>query len=285
MNIQFYGATVGMIIESPEGEIVISDGMYNDPQVPLYQFPMTGTYTITLMTGEPGGTDIGFWIFKREPIPVTTNESTIVEIEEGLPTVFAFDTPAGKMWDINATLPQNGDRFLAIYQFDGERAPWEAQIDRDEGNGPDGQPRIRPFIPTDDGTYYLALWYDDYSTEYEVYEAELIVSPSTLLSIAKGSPITGEINSETGAAQYAYTAKAGDEILVTFTKLSDEGELSLSIYSSEDEVITFMGRNATRSTFSIELPLDGFYEFVIRNASYDESSTLAYELLVEPLTK
>jgi hypothetical protein len=279
-----YAANSLIVIQSSDGEFLLFEGGYDDPSMPLYRFPTTDTYTITIQTEEPSGTDFGFYLFKRDPIVVTVNDPIIGELDEGLPSVFTFESPAGKMWDINAALPQNGERFIALYDFDrGEY--WEAQIEVDWGSGPDGQPRIRPFIPTEDGIYHIALWYDDWETEDAVYEYELIVSPSTLLSIPNDSPLTGDVSNETGAAQYAYRGNAGDMIRVTFSKLAEDGALSLSIYSDEDEVITFTGRNATHSTFEVELPLDGFYQFVISNVSYDEMSILEYEILVEPLSR
>ena len=205
-------------------------------------------------------------------------------ILEDIPAVVTFETPAGKMWDINVVLPPNGSPFLSVYQFEG-REYWEAEIASDWGTGPNGQPRIRPFIPEADGIYYIAVWFDHWETENEAYDFELTVSPSTLLSIPNNSPIVGEISNETGIAQYAYQGTAGDSIRVTFSKLSDDGTLSLSIYSTEDEVITFTGRSANSSRFDIDLPLDGFYEFVIQNASYEFDSVLSYEILVEPLSE
>lgn len=279
-TIQTYGANLSLTIESPDGEPIYFDGVYSDVMVPLFQFPTTGTYIITVQTIEPDGTEMELYIYQRDPISVTANTPITGQLEEGLPTLFAFESPAGKMWDINATLPMNGDSFLAVYRF-GNREAWETLIEEDYGSGPDGQPRIRPFIPAEDGTYYLALWYDDWDTEYDEYDFELTVSPSTLLSIPNNSPITGKINNDTGNAQYAYSGKTGDKIIVTITRLSEEGVLSLAMYSTEDEVITFTGRDASSGRFEVELPLDGVYQFMIYNADYDDFSTLEYEILVE----
>ena len=282
VSMDLYAANSQIMVQSSTGEYILFEGTFDDPQIPLYRFPATDTYTLTVQTVEPGGSDFAFVVFRYEPIAITANEVLSGKLEESFPSTFTFETPAGKMWDINATLPLNGDRLLALYQFDG-REYWEAQLITDEGSGPNGQPRIQPFIPDEDGTYLIALWYDDWDTEGELYDYELSVSPSTLLSIPNKSPISGEINNETGATLYAYQGNAGQIIRVTFRRLSGDGDLALSIYSEEDEVATFMGRNATQSSFELELPLDGFYQFVIRNASYDEQSVLTYEVLVEPL--
>lgn len=279
-TIQVFGANVGLTVQAPDGEFLVFEGVYDDPLVPLFQFPTTGTYIITVQTVEPAGTDISLYIYRHDPLEVAINEPIAGQLEENLPAVFAFESPADKMWDINASLPLNGDGFLGVYQF-GDRETWETMIEADYGSGPDGQPRIRPFIPVEDGTYYFALWYDDWDTDYEAYDFELMVSPSTLLSIPNNSPITGEITNDTGDAQYAYSGKAGDQITVSINRLSDEGVISMAIYSAEDEVVTFTGRNASSGRFEVELPLDGIYQFVIFNASYEESSTLKYEILVE----
>lgn len=277
-----FGATIGFEIFAPDGDSLLFEGIYNDPSIPLYRFPATGTYRLNLITAEPGGTQVDVLFYRHDVIPVTTNEAMTGQVEEGLPTVFAFDAVAGKMWDFNATLPEDGDKFMAIYQFD-DRPLWQTQIYADQGSGPNGQPRIRPFIPQMDDTYYIALWYDDWNTEYERYDYELMVNPSTVLSLPNNSPIIGDVTPDSGVAQYAYTGKAGDRIRVTFRKTSESGELALTVLSSEDEVLTFMGRNSTVSSFDITLPLDGTYEFVIRNASYDTSTTLGFEIMVEPV--
>ncbi len=282
VTIIFYGANVGMTVNAPDGTEILSDGMYNDPEISLYRLPLTGTYTIFLVTAEEGGTDIGFYIFKHEVTTVTSNVPVNGTIYEDLPLVFAFDSVAGKKWDINAVLPQNGGSRLAIFRFDG-RPYWESFLFVDEGSGPNGQPRIRPFIPEEDATYYIALWHDNWETEYEEYNFELIVSPSTLLSLPNNSPIVGEVNRDTGVAQYAYVGKTDQRIRIKVTNLDSEGVLALNIYSSEDEVVTFIGRNADSASFDITLPFDGTYEFVVDNASYDDSTTLRYEILIEPI--
>lgn len=279
-----YGANSTITIQSPTGEFLLFEGGYDDPEIPLFFMPTAGTYTITVQTLETGGTELGFYLYKHEPQVISVNEPISDELEENFPEVFVFDSPAGKMWDINATVPQNGEGFLAVYRFDG-RDYWATQIEVDWGTGPDGQPRIQPFIPSDDGIYHIALWYDDWGTDYEIYDYELVVSPSTLVSIVNNSLLTGEINNTTGNARYAYRGIAGDMIRVTYRKLSGDGGLALGIYSTEDEVVTFSGRTASSGSFEVELPLDGFYEFSIWNSSYDEMSVLKYEILVEPLSK
>lgn len=282
ITIMLYVANGVITVQSPTGEFILFDGAYDDPMIPLYRIPVTGVYTITVQTIEPEGSDFGLYLFKHDPIVVTVNEPISDELDEGFPAVFAFESQAGKMWDINAIVPQNGERSIALYHFDG-RDYWATQIEFDWGSGPDGQPRIQPFIPSIDDTYYIALWYDNYDTEEEVYDYELVVSPSTLLSVVNNTPLVGKISNETGTVQYAYRGNAGDMIRLTYRKLSKEGGLGINMYSVDDEVITFTGRNASSGQFEIELPLDGFYEFIIWNTSYDDQSVLDYEILVELL--
>ncbi len=276
-----FGANVGMDVITPEGDIIAAEGVYNDPMIPLFQFPTTGTYRIQLITSEPEGTEISLHLYRHDLIPVTTNVPMIGEINEDLPVVFAFEAQAGKLWDLNAILPETGDKTLAIYQFDG-RPLWQTQLYRDNGSGPKGQPRIRPFIPDTDDTYYVALWYDDWNTDYATYNYELVVSPSTILGLPNNSPIIGEVTEVSGIAQYVYTGVAGDRIRVTFRKTSEAGDMALTIYSTEDEIVTFMARNSTITSFDITLPMDGTYEFVVRNAAYDTTTVLGFEIMVEP---
>jgi|GEM_PF-1183204 len=279
-----YSANSVITMQSPTGEFLLFEGGYDDPVIPLYRIPMDGTYIITVQTIELGGSEYELYIFKHDPIVVTVNEPVFDELEEGLPAVLEFTSEAGKMWDINAIVPQNGEGSIALFQFDG-RDYWATQIESDWGSGPDGQPRIQPFIPSVSDTYYIALWYDDYGTNDAVYDYELVVSPSTLLSIVNDTPLTGEISSDTGEAQFGYRGNAGDKIRINYRKLSKDGGLGINMYSVEDEVITFTGRNASSGSFEVELPLDGFYEFVVWNPSYDDESVLQYEILIELLPK
>lgn len=278
----YYAPNGSITIAAPDGSDILSEGVYNDPDIPLYRLPMTGTYTVSLVTAEAGGAYIAFYLFTHEVITVTSNVPINSKIYEDLPLVFAFDSVAGKKWDINATVPENGDSRLAIYQFNGGPY-WESILFMDYGSGPNGQPRIRPFIPEDDATYYIALWHDNWETEYEEYDSELIVSPSTVLSLPNNSPIVGEVNRDTGVAQYAYVGKTDQRIRVKLKNLDSDGVLALNMYSSEDEVVTFVGRNSNSASFEVTLPFDGTYEFVVDNVSYDDSTTLRYEILIEPI--
>lgn len=278
-----FGTNVAVAIQAPNDEFLLFEGVYNDPVIPFYQFPMDGQYTFTVQTSEPGGTDIDLAVHRHDPIPVAINEPVTSAISENLPTVLMFEALAGKAYDINALLPVDGDKYMVIYDYVTEELEyWQKLINQDDGSGPDGQPRIRPFIPLLDGTYHIALWYDDWNTEDEAYEFELTVSPSTLLSIPNNSPLTGEVTEETGTVKYIYTGKAGSHIAISLTRNSEEGAPALTVYSVEDEILTYIGRSTVYSYFEVELPLDGIYEFVIWNAAYDSSTTLAFEILVEP---
>ena len=284
ITIKLYSTNSAIIVQSPSGEFLLFDGAYDDPEIPLYRIPIAGTYTVTAQTVESGGTAFSLDISKRDPIVVNVNEPITGQLEEGWPSVFVFESQAGKMWDINATLPQNGERALAVYQFDG-RDYWATQIAFDTGSGPDGQPRIQPFVPSAGDTYYIALWYDDYGTDYALYDYEFMVSPSTLLSIVNNTPLVAKISNETGTTQYGYRGNAGDKIRINYHKLSKEGGLGINMYSEADEVISFTGRTASSGSFEVELPLDGFYQFVVWNTSYDDQSVLEFEILIEPLPK
>ena len=115
-------------------------------------------------------------------------------------------------------------------------------------------------VAPEDGTYYVALFYNNYDEQEEDYDFTLNYSPSTLLSLAPGSRINDVANSETGDIQYGFMGQAGQLIRVTLDRTSpNEGGLGLNIYSSEDEVITYMGRESKHASFDIQLPLDGFY--------------------------
>lgn len=280
MTVYLYGVNSSFTIIAPSGEVIVYEGIYNDPNAPLVHYPETGTYKLVVQTIEPGGTDFGLYAVKRDVTPLNVNEPFNGTISGELPEVFSFEATAGKMWEITAQLPEFGEKFLGIYKFD-NREYWETLIANDSGSGAGGQPRIRPFIAPEDGTYYIALFYQDWNDEFAEFDFTLNYNPSTLLSLAPGTPIVDVVNSETGDVQYGFMGQAGQLVRITLQKLSDEGGLGLNVYSVEDEVIVYMGRESRQATFDVALPLDGFYEFVIRNSSYDFFSTLEYSILIE----
>lgn len=279
IHVRLYASSSNFTLVSPSGQ-PYNTGFYDDSSIGLMQMKESGEYKAYVQTAYNEGVEYSLSIDLVEADPITSNTPIKTVVGDTFPRVFTFDAVAGKMWDISADVPLDGSRYLQVFRFE-NRELWESEVARDDGTGPGRQARIRPFIAPEDGTYYIVLWYDDEDSDYNEHEATINVSPSTLISIAPGSELRGESNSETGMVQYHYAGTAGQKIHLTFTRLSEAGGLALTLVSSEDEVFTFSGRNATSAAFDIELPLDDNYQFFIRNVSYDSTSNLQFSLLLE----
>ena len=276
------GELMHFLLWSPRGEYLLDNGTWDDPSVPLYQAPEGGEYTFLVNSIAPDGTDYTALVQQIVPIPLVSGETLSGTIYSTKPVFFAFETLGGKPWQIDAVLPNEGDRYMEIYHLEG-REWWEAEIAADWGSGPNNNPRIAPFIAPSDSTYYVMLWFESYSgVESGAYE--IMVSPETVLSLAPGTPITETITAETGDITYNYNGTAGDLIEVTLTRLSATGALSLNIYSSDDEVMAFYGRGPRSATFEIVLPIDGLYQFIVHNADDDEMD-ITFSLLLETVNQ
>lgn len=272
------GEMMHFVLRSPQGDYLLDNGTFDDPGLPIYQAPEGGEYTLLVQSIAADGTDFTALVEMIEPLPLVSGETVSGTINSGQPAFFAFETLGGKPWQIDAVLPDFGDRYMQIYHLDG-REWWDAEIAADWGSGPNNNPRIAPFIAPEDATYYVLLSFRSFTSESSgAYE--ITVTPETVLSLAPGTPVTETINEATGDLTYNYNGKAGDTVEVTLTQLSETGALSLNVYSSEDEVLFFYGRATTGATFAITLPLDGLYQFIVRNVGYGEED-LTFSLLLE----
>jgi len=275
------GEELGVVMLTPGGDAFIYDGHYTSPANPLNFVPESGVYFGMIQTIAEGGTPFRLTVAPVEPEPITAGTPLGGSISDGMAHVFTFDSAAGKLWQLNASFGDavDGEGWLEIHKPDepeyyGDALAWDCC------SGPGGNPRIEPFIAPADGTYYVAVNFDDYSDDGEPVAFEVALAPSTLVSLAPGTAVSGIVTPDSGTARYAYRGKSGDVIRVTVRKVSGEGAPGLALFSAEDEVILFSGRSARSATFEIELPLDGMYLFEVSNISYDLND-LEFSLLLE----
>ena len=273
-----FGATLGVFVFAPSGDLFTQENFYDSPRDPLNRLPENGEYTLILQTLNPDPTEYAIAFGQPEPIPIVIGEPFSGTFLESDGALFSFEAVSGKPVEINAELPP-GDNSMALITLDAE-FDWERLLFVDPGSGPNGNPRIQTFDPPQDGIYYIGLSINDNTPGNAEIDYTISVTPDTILSIAPGVEVTGAVSPDTGDVIYSYVGTAGQEIQVTITQTSEEGGIFLGIFGEVDEVLTFGSRDADSATFDLELPFDGNYAFVIRNIAY-EANTLEYSLLVE----
>lgn len=272
------GRSMAFIFAGSEAEDGVYEGIYDDPFVPMYQLPITGEYFAVVQSMSEDGTDFTLEFNQIVPQPLPATETLSGTLDSDNPPVFMFESGAGKAWEINATLPEDGDDYMAIYYLE-NRPYWETIVAQDFGSGPNGSPRIAPFVAPTDGTYYIMLEFNSYNPEELTAPYDINLQSSSIVTLAPDIETTGTITPDTGSTVYSFNGKTGQGLNVTFKRLSETGVLSLYILSPEDEVITFTGRSAVSSSFDIILPVDGVYRFTVYDSDYNPTE-LEYSLLV-----
>jgi hypothetical protein len=279
-RIAMVGESVGFVLFSPFGGYVLSEGYYNDPEISLYQFEESGTFTLYAQTINESGSDYSLMVDLIVPISLTSGQAATGDITSGEPMFFAFESLLGKTWQINATLPDSGDRYMTVFQLD-EREWWDTILVGDYGSGPNGNPRIAPFIAPANTTYYVSLWFESWEGE-DSAPYEISLSPSTVFSLAPGTEISESVSAQSGDMTYVYNGAAGEVVRITMRRLSEAGALALSIYSPETEVVAFYSYSVDSASFEVTLPFDSVYQFVVSNVAYDDLD-MDFSLLLEEI--
>jgi len=273
-------ANFGLMMMTPGGQTLVWDAYNTELFTPLNQLPETGDYRVVIQTGTADETEYQLDFARIEPLVLQPGQNVSGTVSEFPPAVFAFDTLADKMWQISASLsePERGSANLFIFSG----ANVYDNVASDYGSGPNGQPRIEPFIAPADGIYYAVFNYYDGAAEgdnqSQSYEALLI--PSTLVSLSPGAQVKGTVTLDSGGTRYAYNGTAGETIRLTLTKTGGEGWPRFSVTSPETQILDMSGYVLTSATFEIALPVDGMYLIEIRNDYYEESA-VEYTLLLE----
>jgi len=257
---------IGLV--DPTGEFAFVDGVYDDPGTLLYQMTMDGVYQVVVQSVTPGPTPYTLYVPAHDPPRITPGETLDGEIRPGDLQIVAFESAAGKAWDITTTfVPGNASTMYVFYLND--RPYWDTVVYSDFGSGPNGNPRISGFVAPEDGTYYIALVRDLIEAPEPV---SLTLAASTLVSLVDGIEQTATLTTETGDLQYRYAGMQGDVIRVQLRQLSETGAPALTILSPDDEILTLASRAMRDMTVELILPVDGSYVFVIQDIAYDRAT-------------
>jgi hypothetical protein len=275
VNFILNGDNMGYELYAPDGSYLIGDGYWNDLWQAFYELPQDGTYALVVRS-----LNITPYQIRAGDVMAQTLEANVPltgTADVNNPPYFAFSSSEGKVWQINATTPNSGDLSLRLLDNDKSRQWWDKPVIVDYGSGGNNNPRISPFSAPRDDIYYVALVFSPWD-DATTFEYEISLAPDTKLSLVDGTEFTGEITADGGNVTYEYVGFAGEDITLTLTRLSEEGALGMVVYSSEDEVMTFNGRNVRENSATLTLPLDGTYRIVVSNISYDTESILQYSI-------
>lgn len=264
-----YGLTCedcGITIIQPDGQIFDSAGVYDNPGAYLVRLHWVGKYTLIVETALPNNPYTLDFRFV-EPILLQSDTPTTAMIGNQ-PTVFAFESAAGKAWEIVTDLPATGGRELQVMAFDPQRPLYESRLVGDQGSGPDGNARIEPFVAPEDGTYYVLAFYYDYSGSDVPVEGAVTLRPASLLSLVDGLALDGEITSDSGPVTYLYQGQQGEIITLDVLHTGGSSGMAVDVIGPSDEVMRMGGLNVLQVNTMLELPEDGTYRVIVDAVTY-----------------
>jgi hypothetical protein len=270
------GSNLGIGVFLPDGTPAFYDGVYDNPGSLFNILPQDGDYTLVVQTANDSGVDYSLTVSPLEVLPLAEGAPVTGTNDETNPVVLAFESDAGKLLAINATVDEADSRTLAIFPASDPCC----DLIRDYGSGANGNPRIDPFIVPESGTYYVVLWYDLYSEENATLNYEVTLGASTLISLSSGAEISDTITPESGVKTYSYDASLGETMNLTLTKTGGQGWPSIRVNGPEGQVLYFESNSINSVSFEVVFAAAGLYRFEIGNVSY-EPTAVEYTLRVE----
>ncbi len=281
VSVDARGLGMGFAIFDPRGALIYIDGFYDDPQLPILQLPDDGVYNIVLQTAAEGGTDYTFSINHIDAQPLEAGTPVAGVVRSSAPQVFSFDSPMGKIWSIGAEMEQaDGQGYIAIYKPDSPNSGSD-QIINDCCSGPNGTPRLDPFQTPEDGTYYVFIYFDDYSGTDPEVPFELTFNPASLFSLSPTIPVQGSITPESGNIVYTYNGTEGETVTIHVERLSENGQLGLSFVGAEMVLMAIEGFTFDDITFSLTLPLTLPYTIELYSLNSD-GEPLDFSITLNP---
>jgi hypothetical protein len=270
------GADLGIGVFLPDGTPAFYDGIYDDPSSLFNILPQDGDYLLYVHTASDAGVDYTLTVSQLEVQPLAEGAPVTGTNDELNPVIVSFESDAGKLLALNATVDGADSRTLAIFPASDPCC----DLIRDYGSGPNGNPRIDPFIVPASGAYYVVLWYDLYSEENAALDYEVTLGASTLISLSSGAEINDTITPESGVKTYSYDASLGETMNLTLTRTGGQGWPSIRVTGPEGQVLYFESSSISSVTFEIVFPAAGLYRFEIGNTYY-EPTAVEYSLRVE----
>jgi len=280
----FEGENLRYQIINPDGTELMGDGTYDNPGQFMQPIIQTGTHRAIVQTLAPDGTEVTASIRNINAMPITSGETIEGTSPVGDAVYFTFDSAMGKLWQLDAVLPDNGSRRLQLLTPDEAVNWWERQMIYDDGSGANGQPRIAQFEAYRDGDIIAVLTFDPWDESVTEFAYSLTLTPDSRLNLAPDNTFSGEISPETGSVNYEFTGKAGDIVEIDIQRTSDVGALAISIFSPEDEIVNFNSRDVIRELVQIQLPVDGTYLVFMNNFDY-EPTTMTYDITLREINR
>jgi hypothetical protein len=263
------GLNIGFYMFMPSGEGFIqnysSDGLFE----PLQVLPESGEYAAFLQTSNPGGTDYTLSLTPINVVEISPDESFSGSLEANSTSILKFTSGVDELWRVDVIAPDA--QFSARLDIRSVNNPFDNLLS-DSGSGTDGAPRIDPFISPAAGEYYILL---SGGTDFDY---TLTLTRSTVVRLDNGVVQQGMISPETGTATYIYFGIAEEKVRITLE--SAEGQPGMTVFSPQDELVSFYARSTGKSTFEVTLPETGLYRFTLRNVGYD-GAPLSFALTLE----
>lgn len=276
MRYRATGSNLGVGVVLPDGAPASYDGVYDDPASLFNVLPQDGDYTLFIQTTNTGGTDYTITVKPLDVYPLVEGQPVSGSNAEIDPVILSFESEQGKLLAINATVPDADARTIAIFPASDPCC----DVLRDYGSGPNGNPRIDPFIVPESGTYYVVLWYDLYSQPNAVLDYEVTLGASTLISLSSGVEITDTVTPESGIKTYSYNASLGETLRLSLTQTGGQGWPSIRVTGPEGQIAYFEGTSVRNLSIELVFPVAGLYRFEIGNIHY-EPTAVEYTLRVE----
>lgn len=271
------GDSLAFYMLAQDGNTFVNTDIQDELLGALNILPEDGTFVAFLQTADPEGSDYTLQLKPITPITVEAGQGVYTgTYTESTTPILKLAALAEQPWRITSQELQDVSSYLEIYSLADPTFP----LATDYGSGPNGIPRIDPFIAPADGDYLIVLYVDDGQPGERELNYEITLETGELRTLEVGTAVNSSVTADDNLANYFYIGLTGDALRVTIERTSEEGQPSLRVVSEFDEVISFYTRSGSKAVFEIILPVDGLYRFEVRDASYS-ASKMDFSLLIE----
>ncbi|MBZ0278896.1 MAG: hypothetical protein K8I60_22310 [Anaerolineae bacterium] len=240
----------------------------------------SGRYIIMLQTANEEGTDYSLQVNRVQPQALTPGTALSGTLTESAPPLFSFQSEAGQRWALNALVADAAYASnMTIYRA-GD--PYYG-LGGDSSSGPNGSPRVDPFIAPEADTYFVLLQFDDYSPADASRDYEVTLAESTVETLSQGAKFNGSVGTDSGSAVYIYDGHAGEQLRITLAQTGGEGWPRFRVDWVNGTVMYFEGYSTANASFVLNLPEDGLYFFSIAKAN-DTPSDVLYSLSLDQVS-
>lgn len=236
-----------------------------------------GRYTLFIQSANTNGSDFSLRVHLADPQLLIPGESVAGVMVESAPPLFTFQSEAGQQWAISALVPDAA--YAATIQLYRAGDPYYS-IGGDTGSGPNGTPRLDPFIAPESDMYYVLLNFDDYSPADATRDYDILLDASTVETLQPGAKFSGSASTDSGSQVYVYNGVSGEQLRITLAQTGGEGWPNFIVSGVNGDLLYYEGYSTSNASFIIDLPEDGLYFFMVRNAN-GEPSEIQYTLSLD----